>query len=1050
MSSSAVAYEDLPDGLYDRVINQRLRAWLNARAGSVEGELDPTEADSGIAQYVAELVEETLRALPAKEREDRQRVIVSEIARVLVRAGGAESNVGRGEAHDIESPVKRLLAVGDRELVRPALPLARSALISGTRNEPALGSELVREIASADRVEILCSFIKWSGLVMLLGELRKLTASPHPDGPRLRVITTSYMGATEARAVEELQKLPNTEVRVSYDTTRTRLHAKAYLIHRASGFGSAYIGSANLGNAAMSSGLEWTSKISQYELPYLWQRIVATFEAYTNDPEFTDFDASQYSRLREALKDERRGSNSDDPFRGYFDLRPYPFQEEILESIAAERANAGKRAHLVVAATGTGKTMIAAFDYKRWAATVGGRPSLLFIAHRKEILQQSLATFRAVLRDHNFGELLVGGLGEVGGDHLFCSIQSYQSRAINSIEPERYRYLVVDEFHHAAAPSYQALLERLKPEVLLGLTATPERADSLDIRGYFGGELTAEIRLPDAINRRLLCPFQYFGVSDVDSANLESLKWTRGGYDTAALEGLYTGNDVRAQMVVDKVEEYCHDPQRVRALGFCVSVKHAEFMAEFFRARGLKAAALSGGSEAKERDSIRQKLVSREINFVFVVDLFNEGVDIPEIDTVLFLRPTESLTVFLQQFGRGLRLHESKECLTVLDFIAAHRKEYRFGDRLSALGTMPVASMATEVENGNPHLPPGCSVQFEKIAKERVLANLAASLRFDEARVVERIRVLGDHSKKVPTFAEGAPYLVPEFAGGDLAAWLKRGVWSRWLVKASLKEGFSEENEGQLAKGFARLSHMNDPRMLRRLIELFENGSEKSVWNEEDATRLAMMHSSLWSREEMTLEVANQRLHASPVARGDLVSLLQHLLLHSRVRVGTVDPESPCLTPHSMYTRDEALIGLGKWKLESERSSREGVVHIPERKIDAFFVTLSKSESTFSPTTMYHDYAISDRLFHWQTQNSAIPERGVGERYITHLKTGYTPLLFVRERQYLPSGMSEPFVYLGPCEFVSFTGRKPMSIVWRLRHAIPARVLRYAAKQAVA
>ena len=290
---------------------------------------------------------------------------------------------------------------------------------------------------------------------------------------------------------------------------------------------------------------------------------------------------------------------------------------------------------------------------------------------------------------------------------------------------------------------------------------------------------------------------------------------------------------------------------------------------------------------------------------------------------------------------------------------------------------------------------------------------------------------------------------VPEFADDDLATWLKRGLWSRWLVKAGQRGEFSEPDESQLAKGLARLSHMNDPRLLRRLIELLDGNSGPSEL-ERDEMRLAMMHSSLWSREEVTLEDAERRLGANSSAREDLASLLRYLLQHSRVRVGAVDAVAPCLTPHAMYTRDEAMIGLGQWRLESPRNLREGVVHIPAQRIDAFFVTLNKSENTFSQTTMYHDYAMSDRLFHWQTQNSAIPERGVGKRYITHRETGYTPLLFVRENQRLRSGFSEPFVYLGPCDFVSFTGRKPMSMVWRLRHAMPARVLRIAAKQAVA
>ncbi|MEM8735740.1 MAG: DEAD/DEAH box helicase family protein, partial [Planctomycetota bacterium] len=460
------------------------------------------------------------------------------------------------------------------------------------------------------------------------------------------------------KAIEALSQLPNTEVRGIYDTKRTRLHAKAYLLHRNTGVGSAYVVSANLSNAALSEGLEWTTKVSQYELPYLWDKIAGTFETYWQDDEFQTLDAHSLPKLQRAIRTERK-AGTEGAIVVNFDLHPFPFQEEILDIISAEREVQNKHRHLVVAATGTGKTMIAAFDYARVAMDSGRKPRLLFIAHRKEILSQALAAFRCVLRDQNFGDLLVDGIQPEQQEYLFCSIQSYNSRNLQSESPDQFEYVVVDEFHHAAAPSYQALLDHVQPKVLLGLAATPERSDQLDVLGWFGGRASAEIRLPDAISRRLLCPFQYFGVSD--SVDLDSLSWQRGGYRVDDLDRLYTGNDARASLVLQKFLETVLDPSEVRGLGFCCSVAHAEFMARFFNENGIASIALSAGSSDEERNSAQQRLRDRSINFIFVVDLYNEGVDIPEVDTVLFLRPTESLTVFLQQLGRGLRLHSDKE-----------------------------------------------------------------------------------------------------------------------------------------------------------------------------------------------------------------------------------------------------------------------------------------------------------------------------------------------------------------------------------------------------
>jgi superfamily II DNA or RNA helicase/HKD family nuclease len=657
-----------------------------------------------------------------------------------------------------------------------------------------LGSQLGKEIRTADRVDILCSFIRWSGLRLILDDLSRLVETTHPEGPRLRVITTSYMGATDPRAVEALRALPNTEVRVSYDTKRTRLHAKAYLFHRATGFGSAYVGSANLSQAALSEGLEWTTKVSQYELPYLWGKLLATFESYWNDDEFEPFTETCQPRLREAIRREHDGGGAGEAGFIGFDLRPFPFQEEILDVLAAEREVQKKNRHLVVAATGTGKTMIAAFDYRRWGAG-SQHPPLLYIAHREEILRQALATFRAVLRNQNFGDLLVGGHEPGQSEHLFCSIQSYNARELSQTPADRYRYVVVDEFHHVAAPSYRQLLDHIQPAVLLGLTATPERSDELDVFHWFGGEASAEIRLPDAINRRLLSPFQYFGLAD--SVDLDGLRWERGGYRVEDLDGVYTGNDVRAGLVLERLGQIVLDPRQIRGLGFCVSVAHAEFMARFFNEHGLPALALSASSSDEDRFAAQDRLCRREINLIFVVDLYNEGVDIPEVDTVLLLRPTTSLTVYLQQLGRGLRLHQGKECLTVLDFIGAQRREFRFAPRLRALSTDPTGKLEREVEAGFPHVPAGCSIHLERVAQQHVLNNLRETLRAHRPRIVSDLRELGRHIGRAPTLREAL-----EFLDLSLADLLKRGLWSRVLADAGLHPPLEDVDEEGLARGF--------------------------------------------------------------------------------------------------------------------------------------------------------------------------------------------------------------------------------------------------------
>jgi len=814
----------LKRGLYEQVINKSLDRELECSDDIVTstGKLDGAEAPQILSHYISELVEKGLRQVSSDDISG-QLSLANRIVSAIADVTGDSDFDGMSVAERAEQLLavaekKNTLTVvtGEFSPVRPETSLAASSLFTGSIHEPSMMSELKKEIQSADRVDMLVSFVKWSGLRLIIDELSEFTQR----GGKLRVITTSYMGATDVKAVEELRKLPNTEIRISYDTKRTRLHAKAYVFWRETGFSTAYVGSSNLSNAAISSGLEWNLKITAHDQPSTLDKISATFESYWNSHEFAPYSENDVQKLSQALSAEKYSGETADYL---FDINPYPYQQEILDRLKAERDIRGHFRNLVVAATGTGKTVISAFDYRRFRSENAGKPCrLLFVAHRKEILEQSIKCFRGVLHDPNFGELFVGEHRPDSLDNLFVSVQTLNSRALTeAVSEDFYDFIIVDEFHHAAAPTYQQLLNYFKPHILLGLTATPERMDGENILRWFDNRIAAEIRLPEAIDRKLLCPFQYFGISD--SVDLSDVKWNRGGYERSALSKVYTGNDMRVFLILKQLRKYVTDMDGVKGLGFCVSKEHARYMSDKFNEAGIASECLTAYSDNEFRRNVSKRLSDGELRFIFTVDLFNEGVDIPAINTIMFLRPTESLTVFLQQLGRGLRLYDGKECLTVLDFIGQANKKYRFEEKFRALLSDSSRSVQGEIKNGFVALPKGCYLQLEKRAAEYILDNIKRSLGNRNA-IVQKLATFTEDTGKLLTLENFLTYYSLDIS----AIYATKFSFSRLCVMAGAREDFSEPLEDIVTKALPRISAIDSRRWIEFLVDNLPEISARS------------------------------------------------------------------------------------------------------------------------------------------------------------------------------------------------------------------------------
>ena len=1039
----------LHDGLYEQIINRGLDAELGVTDKLTStAPIDSAEASKVLAKYIAEVVEKGLDNVVDNGGDINSQVT---LANRIISTIISETKESSFDEMSVAERAEQLLALFDKknnifalnekaEITRPETSIAQSSLFTGAIHEPQMFTELKKEIVSCNRIDMLVSFIKWSGLRLIFEELETFTK----NGGDLRIITTSYMGATDVKAIEELRKLPNTQIKVSYDTKRTRLHAKTYVFYRDTGFTTAYVGSSNLSNAAISSGLEWNVKVTKKDLPETIDKIAATFESYWNSNEFEYYSEDQKERLARALKAEKYfDSNNSEMYT--MDITPYSYQQEILDKLEAERKVRGYYRNLVVAATGTGKTVISALDYKRFRKQNPDKPCrLLFVAHREEILKQSMYTFRAVLKDANFGEMFVGNYKPESIDNLFISIQTFNSQAFTEkTSAEFYDYIIVDEFHHAAAPTYQKLLSYYKPNILLGLTATPERMDGKSILTYFNNRIAAEIRLPEAIDRKLLCPFQYFGVTD--NIDLDKLKWAAGGYDKSELSNLYTMSGMmanrRADLVVSSLLKYVTDIDDVKGLGFCVSIEHAEFMSNYFNEHGIPAMFLTGKSPDEERNEAKSRLVKGEVRFIFVVDIYNEGVDIPEVNTVLFLRPTESLTVFLQQLGRGLRLSEDKECLTVLDFIGQANKKYNFEDKFAALLSNTTRSVTREIKDGFVSLPKGCYIQLEKKAARYILDNIRASYG-NSAGLVSRIATFAEDTGLELKLANFLDYYHI-----DARSIYKFDSFSRLCVRADAINDFEEPAEEALSKAMGRFAAVDSRRWIAFLINILKNidNIDFSMLSDVDKRMMQMFYITIWGKSIENWdddEVLDNfySLSDSPVLLSELIALLEYNYNRIDFIDEAVDIGFDCpLDLHCTYTRDQLLVAMDFMK---PNTVREGVKWLPEKEIDVFFVTLNKSDKDYSPTTMYNDYSINEILFHWQSQSTTNADGKVGQRYINHKKNGSRVLLFVREFKSDVYGNTAPYTYLGMANYVTHNGSRPMNVTWQLEKAIPAKYLK--------
>ena len=729
----------------EKLIRDRIPALAQAEGRQLAVRTaDGTEMARLLGLKLIEEAHEVLAAVDGGQRAD----ILDELAdlQTVIEAIGRRHDIAPAEiAH---RAAQKLDARGgfERRLVLAMDDLPARAARLHVGGSASLIQALTREFETCSVARIAVAFVMTSGLDLIEGPALAALLR----GAELRVLTTDYLGVTEPEALRRLAGWHGQIDARVYSHPRRSYHPKAYLFERADGSGRAYIGSANLSRTGLMEGVEWTWSVLDIDAGQPMHELSLRFEELFDAPESVRLSPDWIERYKARRVARGAVEEPGTPY-GQTLIEPRPVQQLALIELERLRRDGARKA-LVVAATGLGKTFLAAFDAR-------DAQRVLFVAHREELLRQARDAFRALYPSRTQG-LIADGQADWDRDLVFASIQTLsRPERLAQLDPQHFDYVVIDEFHHAAATSYQRLLDTIAPRFLLGLTATPFRGDHRDILELCDNNLAYQVGLFEAIAFGWLIPFRYFGLADVVIYDDTLLNASRSAYDSIKLT-LSFNTERRAALVLERFREH----RSRAALGFCVSIEHATFMAGQFQAAGIAAAAVHSRPDSMDRAEAIRQLAQGQLQVLFTVDLFNEGVDIPCVDLVMFLRPTESMTVFLQQLGRGLRLHEGKDSLTVLDFIGNYRNAHVKLSLLAGLdhsvdadpGQALRALQRWQLQGIRPDaIPEGVEVRFEPVALDALRDALRRSSPQRELMLGE-LRELAERLGHAPSLTDWA------------------------------------------------------------------------------------------------------------------------------------------------------------------------------------------------------------------------------------------------------------------------------------------------------
>ncbi|WP_396136408.1 DEAD/DEAH box helicase [Clostridium sp. SHJSY1] len=927
--------------------------------------------------------------------------------------------------------------------------LINNKLIVNDENRNLL-NELKKCLSECEKFYFSVAFINFSGLQLLLDSFKKV----EERGASGKIVTSTYLNFTEPKALERIRKFNNIDLKVFIADKNKGFHTKAYIFENKEEY-KIIIGSSNITQRALKSNIEWNVKVISKKDDSFTREVL---EEYLNIWETTNLVDDEFlNRYSSFLKEIKKSkSNNTLEFSDYEIISPNDMQKRAIENLNRLRASGEKRA-LVIAATGTGKTYMSAFDVMNYNPN-----KILFIVHREEILRTAEKTFKRLVKNKNKTTgLLTGSSKEFSSDYLFSTIQSINNN-LESFKRDEFDYIIIDEAHHAASPSYEKIIDYFSPKFLLGMTATPERCDSGDIFQVFNNNVALEVRLREALELDLVIPFHYFGITDVDGIDLSDVKIN----DVDEIVKRLKVNE-RVDFIIEKMNFYGYDGENLKCVGFCASIEHAEYMADEFNKRGINSIALTGKNSADERENYIKKLESDEddLEVIFTVDIFNEGVDIPAINLVLMLRPTSSPIIFIQQLGRGLRKHKDKTFLTVLDFIGNHKKAFLIAIALNGSRFYDKDSIKVAVATAFGNIPGCTNIQMDRIVQERILEQLNEenfnTMRYLKEEYMEFKKMNGG---KVPYFLmdymkyEGAPnplkflnkektytnFVAKVENDDELKTLLEEDGFFKILKELTDKLPIKRPYEFSIVRYLLNHENINLTQAKNEILKYIDNIDEESIVHSFQCLNQNYYDSAQVKNNIKCFDLIDDTLNSTwdfkkvvydKKYKKYIEDIINYGLISYEKRFGNEYYGVPFFKLYEQYRMVDAALLSNYTKIHS---SFRGSGLITNGNEYFIFVDLHKEEG-IKESINYKDKFIDKKYFQWQSPNSTSQSSERGKNIISNVDRNINLHIFIRKYKEI-DGVVEPYIYIGKGDAVEFEGEKPITVKMKLKNEVPTSI----------